>query len=73
MLCARFGWNQPGGSREEEFFISSVYFWYFVTLSPLEMGGALRLNEIKFPAPKDAVCQSRLNEIRLVVLQRNIL
>ena len=33
MLCAKFGWNWPSGSGEEEFLISSMYFRYFVIIS----------------------------------------
>ena len=33
MLCARFGWNWPSGS-EEDFLIPSMYFRYFVIISP---------------------------------------
>ena len=35
MLCAKFGWNWPGDSGEEGFGIPSVYFRYFLLLSPL--------------------------------------
>ena len=34
MLLAKFGWNWPGGSGEEDFLISSMYFRYFVIISP---------------------------------------
>ena len=34
MLCAKFGWNWSSGSGEEDFLISSVYFHYFVIISP---------------------------------------
>ena len=30
MLCAKFGWNWPGCSEEEDFEILSIYFHYFV-------------------------------------------
>ena len=30
MLCAKFGWNWPSGSGEEDFSISSIYFRHFL-------------------------------------------
>ena len=39
MLCAKFGWNWPSGSGEEDFLISSMYFRYFVILSPWKRAG----------------------------------
>ena len=36
MLCAKFGWNWPSGSGEEDFLISSMYFHHFVIISPLK-------------------------------------
>ena len=34
MLCAKFGWNWLSGSGEEDFLIFSMYFHYFVIISP---------------------------------------
>ena len=34
MLCVKFGWNWLSGSGEEDFLISSMYFRYFVIISP---------------------------------------
>ena len=34
MLCAKFGWNWLSGSGEEDFWISSMYFRYFIIISP---------------------------------------
>ena len=34
MLCAKYGWNWPIGSGEEESKIMSMYFHYFVIISP---------------------------------------
>ena len=34
MLCAKFGRNWPSGSGEEDFLNSSMYFLYFVIVSP---------------------------------------
>ena len=33
-LCAKFGWNWINGSGEEDFLILSIYFHYFVIISP---------------------------------------
>ena len=39
MLCAKFGWNWLSGSGEEDFLISSMYFHYFVIISPWKRPG----------------------------------
>ena len=39
MLCAKFGWNWLSGSGEEDFLISSLYFLYFVIISPRKRVG----------------------------------
>ena len=39
MLCAKFGWNWLSGSEEEDFLISSMYFHYFVIISPWKRAG----------------------------------
>ena len=39
MHCAKFGWNWPSGSREEFFFILSMYFCYLVIISPWKRTG----------------------------------
>ena len=39
MLCAKFGWNWPSGSGEEDFLISSMYFCYFVIIPPWKRAG----------------------------------
>ena len=108
LICAKFGWNWPSGSGEEDFLISWMYFHYFVIISPrkrarpfiwttlnpfhtgrlwakvvcnwpgflentvfslvnvlslfgsvlpLEEGGALHLNKLESPLPKDALCK----------------
>ena len=37
--CGRFGWNWPSGSWDEDFKISSMYFCYFVIISPWKRAG----------------------------------
>ena len=61
MLCAKFGWNWLSGSGEEDFLILSMFFPYFCNYLPLEKGGALHLNKLESPSPKDALCQVWLN------------
>ena len=34
MICAKFGWNWPSGSGEEDFLNFSMYFRNFVIISP---------------------------------------
>ena len=38
-LCAKFSWNWPSGSGEEDFLISSMYFRYFLIISPWKRAG----------------------------------
>ena len=42
---------------EEDFLISSMYFHYFVIISPWKKGRALHLNKLESPSAKDALCQ----------------
>ena len=37
MICAKFGWNWPTGSKEEDFKKLSMYFHYFIINSPWNM------------------------------------
>ena len=39
ILCAKFGWNWPSGSGEEDVLISSMYFHYFIIISPWKGAG----------------------------------
>ena len=54
MFYAKIDWNWPSGFGEEDFQISSIYFRYFVIISP---GVALHLNKLKFPSSMEALCQ----------------
>ena len=58
MLCAKFGWNWPSGSGEDFNFVNVLSL--FCNYLPLEKGGALHLNKLEFPSPKDDLCQFRL-------------
>ena len=53
MLCAKFDWNWTSGSGEEDFY----KFLLFRNYLHLEKGGALHLNKLESPSPKDALCQ----------------
>ena len=57
MLCAKFGWKWPSGTGEEAFWISSIFFRYFLIISPWKYGEALNLNKLESSSPKDALCQ----------------
>ena len=48
MLCAKFGWNWPSDSGEEDFQISSMYFCYFVII-PLGRGRGLPFEQTWIP------------------------
>ena len=39
LLCDKFGWNWLSNSGEEDFLISSLYFHYFVIISPWKRAG----------------------------------
>ena len=39
MNCAKFGWNWPSGSVEDDFSNLSMYFHYFVIISPWKSAG----------------------------------
>ena len=56
MLWAKFGWNWPSGFGEDFFNFVNV-FSLFRNYLPLEKGGALHLNKLESPSPKDALCQ----------------
>ena len=45
MHCAKFGWNWPSGSGEEDFYIFVNIFSIFYIYLPLEKSGALHLNK----------------------------
>ena len=38
--CAKYGWNWPSSSGEEDFLISSMYFHYFVIIYPWKRAGS---------------------------------
>ena len=57
MLCAKFGWNLPSGSREEDFLILSMYFRYFVIISPCKGVRPFYFNKLESPLLKNALCQ----------------
>ena len=56
MLCAKFGWYWPSGSWRRRF-LNFVYVFLLFRNLPLENGGALHLNKLEFPSPKNALCQ----------------
>ena len=60
MLCAKFGWNWPSGSGEEDFLNFVNLFLLFRNYLPLEKDGALHLNKLESLSPKDALCQAWL-------------
>ena len=56
MLCAKIVWNWISGS--ENFLNSSMFFFLlFLNYLSLEKGWALQLKKLKFPSPKDDLCQ----------------
>ena len=71
MHSAKFGWNWPSGSGEEDYKISSMYYQLFSNYLSLEKGRALHLNKLESPLPKDALCQVWF-EITSLVLEKTI-
>ena len=59
MLCTKFGWNWPIGSREKDFEFCQCIFAIHNYL-PLENNVALHLNKNEFPSQTDALCQDWL-------------
>ena len=57
MFCAKFGWNWPSGSGEEDFLNFLNAFSLFRNYLPLEKGRALHLNKIESPSLKEALCK----------------
>ena len=57
MHCGRFGWKWSSGSWEEGFWILSMYFCYFIIISPWKRAGCLHLYKLGSPSPKDVLCQ----------------
>ena len=50
---AKFCWNWPGGSREDDFWISLMYYRYLLIISLWKQGGALHLINLESPSPKE--------------------
>ena len=52
MLWAKFGWNWPSGSGEEDFKISSPCFCYFAIMSPRKWVGPFILTSLNPVHPR---------------------
>ena len=62
MLCAKFIWNWPSGSKGKGFVnFFNIFMLIRNYLLIIKLGMALLLNKPEFPFPKDAVCQVCLN------------
>ena len=59
--CAKFGWNWSSGSGEEDFWILSVYFPYFVIISPWEKVGPFIWINLNPPHPRRHCAKSGWN------------
>ena len=70
MLLFKFGWNWPSRSREYFFFISSMYFRYFVSISPWKRVGPSFHQTWVFITQECFV--PSLVEISPVLLEKNI-
>ena len=72
MLCAKFCWNWPSGSREEDFKILTMYFHYFVIISPWKNVGPFICKKKPRPPFSQGWIESSLVEIGSVVLEMKI-
>ena len=69
MLCDMFGWNWPTGSGEDDFKILSMYFCYFVIISPWKRTSPFS-EQTWIPGPFTQGCfVPSLVEIGLLVLE----
>jgi hypothetical protein len=57
MIYAKFDWNWPAGSGEEDFLKFFSVFLLFCYYLPLEKGNPLHFNNLESPSPKDDLCQ----------------
>ena len=57
MLCAKFGRNWLSGSGEEFFLISSMYFHYFIMISPLKRAGPFIWTKLNTLHPRMHCCK----------------
>ena len=57
MHCAKFCWNRPSGSGEENFLIKSIYFFYLVIISPWKRAGSFIWTNLYPLHQKNALCQ----------------
>ena len=60
MLCAKFGWNWPSGSGEKYFLISSMYFRFFLIISPWKRAAPF-IWTILYPLHPRMLCAKYLN------------
>ena len=75
MICAKFHWNWPSGTGVKNFLISSIYFCYFVIISPWKTAGPFiwtNLNNLH-SSLHYAKFMPSLVEISPVVLEMKIL
>ena len=56
MLCAKFGWNWSSASGED-FFNTSMYFRYFVIISPIGIGRGPSFEQTWNPFTQGYLCQ----------------
>ena len=70
MFCAKFSWNWPSGSGEEDFWISSMYFRHFLIISPWKMPGSHMWTTLNPLYPR-MLC-AILVEIGPVVVKKNM-
>ena len=70
MLCTKIGWNWPSGSGRKDFLILSMYFHYFVIISPWKRAGP-SFEQTWIPFTQGYFVPS-LFEIGSVVLEKKI-
>ena len=72
MLYAKFGWNWPYSSWEEDFLISSMYFHYFVIISTWKRAGPFVWTNLNPLHPRMLCAMFGLNFVNVFSLLRII-
>ena len=57
MLCVKFCWNRLSGSGEKDFLISSMYFSFFVIISPLKRASSFFWTNLNSLYQRMFLCQ----------------
>ena len=68
--CGKFGLICSSSTWEENLKFCKFFFWLFRNYLPLEIGGALHLNKLESPSPKNALSQGWLKLVQWFLKRR---